>query len=455
MSQFHSPRDDIHPAFQLSHASPRRLIHLIPDELAEAVPEHPLFSFSKTEHLRDGFTDVSAKCFGNAANRAAWWLVENLGLPSSFETVAYIGSNDIRYLLFMFGIIKVGYKMLFTSPRNNLDGHPNVLEKSNCQVFLSASDSHTDIRPILERRPMRTLTAPALNELLHSPVEPYPYTKSFEDARHDPCLVLHTTGSTSLPKPIVWKNGMLATYEAWRLVPSVGNYVPTTEVYQQATCAYTSMPLFHTSGINAAITWALCLGVTLVYGDPNVPPNAAYVARMHQFAGVNATMGAPSIYGEPGSREEWLEGLKRMYYVVASGAPLSHKAGDTITRYSRVIGNLVATETANPPRLAPALEDWEYFYWHPTHSGIELRPDPDGDSALHELFIVHWDPDLEPFQGVFYAFPEPRKWSMNDLDGVIALSNGERLTPPLMGMALASCPQVISTSCPSTRSLTF
>ncbi|KAI3318574.1 acetyl-CoA synthetase-like protein [Xylariaceae sp. AK1471] len=460
MSQFRPSRSDIHSVFQLAHASPSRLIHLIPDELAEAVPEHPLFAFSKTEHPQDGFTGVSSRCFANAINRAAWWLVEKIGQPSNFETVAYIGSNDIRYLLFMFGAIKVGYKMLFTSPRNNLDGHLNVLEKSDCQIFLSASDAHTDVQPILERRPMRTLIAPTLNELLDSsPVETYPYNKTFEDARHDPCLVLHTTGSTGLPKPIIWKNGMLTTYEAWRLAPPVDDYVPTTDIYQQATRAYTSMPLFHTSGINAAITWALCLGVTLVYGDPHVPPNPAYVAKMHQFAGVNATMGAPSIYEELSSRDEWLDGLKRMHYVVASGAPLSHKAGGLITKHSRVIGNLGATETANLPRLAPAPEDWEYFYWHPTHSGIELRPDPDSDSGLHELFIVRGGPDLEPFQGVFYAFPKLQEWSMNDLydrhptkpflwryrgrkDDIIVLSNGEKITPPLMETALASSPLV-------------
>ncbi|KAI0111253.1 acetyl-CoA synthetase-like protein [Nemania sp. FL0031] len=458
MSEFRPTRENIHPVFQLSHASTQRLIHLIPDELAQVVPGHPLFSFSKSENPRDGFTDVSARCFANAINRAAWWLAENLGHPSNFEAVAYVGSNDIRYLLFIFAAIKVGYKMLLSSPRNNLDGHLNVLEKSDCQIFLSASDSNTDVQPILARRQMRTLTVPILDELLdHSPVKIYPYTKSFDDACHDPCLVLHTTGSTGLPKPIVWKNAMLTTYEAWRLVPPVDGYVPTTEVYQQATRAYTSMPLFHTSGINAAITWALSLGVTLVYGDPHVPPNAAYVAEMHEFAGVDASMGAPSIYEDLSRREEWLEGLKGMHYIVASGAPLSHQAGDAITNYTRVIGNLGATETANLPRLAPAPRDWAYFYWHPTHSGIKLRADP--DSGLHELVIVHGGPELAPYQGVFYAFPDRTEWSMNDLydrhpekpflwryrgrkDDVIVLSNGEKIAPALMEAALASCPLV-------------
>ncbi|KAI0868670.1 acetyl-CoA synthetase-like protein [Hypoxylon argillaceum] len=462
MSEFQAIRNDIHPVFQLSHASTHRLIHLIPDELAQAVPDHPLFSFSETENPRDGFTDVSARCFAHAINKTAWWLAEKLGQPSDFETVAYIGSNDIRYLLLMFAAIKVGYKMLFSSPRNNLEGHLNVLEKTECQILLSASDSHTDVQPILSRRQMRTLTVPTLDELLDSSAaEVYPYTKSFEDAQHDPCLVLHTTGSTGLPKPIVWKNAMLTTYEAWRLVPPVDGYVPTTEVYQQATRAYTSMPLFHTSGINAAITWALGLGVTLVYGDPHVPPNAAYVAEMHEFASVDASMGAPSIYEDLSRREEWLQGLRGLHYVVASGAPLSQQAGDAITKYTRVIGNLGATETANLPRLAPAPRDWAYFYWHPSHSGIELRAD--AESGLHELIIVRGSGDdasaLAPFQGVFYAFPDLTEWAMNDLydrhpdkpflwryrgrkDDVIVLSNGEKIAPALMEATLASCPTV-------------
>ena len=236
----------------------------------------------------------------------------------------------------MFAAIKVGYKvsflfadevyshvrqMLFLSPRNNLEGHLNVLRGVDCQIFLKARDTSVD--HILNARAMRTDVVPELEDLLNAiRVEIYPYTKSFEEAYMDPCLVLHTTGSTGLPKPITWKVGILSTYEAWRTIPSLDGYVPTTEIYQQSRRAYTSMPLFHTSGLNAGITWALLLGVTLVYGAPHVVPNASYTDEMHKHAKVDASMGAPSLYEELSRNFDSLARIKKMHYVVASGGKL-------------------------------------------------------------------------------------------------------------------------------------
>jgi acyl-CoA synthetase (AMP-forming)/AMP-acid ligase II len=211
--------------------------------------------------------------------------------------------------------------MLFLSPRNNVEGHLNVLAGVECNVFLRAEE--TNIDPILKERPMLSWVVPELEDfLLDSPVAIYPYSKSFEEAWCDPCLVLHTTGSTGLPKPITWKVGILSTYEAWRTIPPVDAYVPTTEIYQQSRRAYTSMPLFHTSGLNAGITWALLLGVTLVYGAPHVVPNATYADQMHQYANVDASMGAPSIYEELSRDPEALDRINRLHYVVASGGML-------------------------------------------------------------------------------------------------------------------------------------
>ncbi|KAI9700612.1 MAG: hypothetical protein M1836_001979 [Candelina mexicana] len=453
MSESSGPQHEIPPVFRLENAVPDRLVHLIPDELARKVPEHPLFAFPETDTPQDGLVEVSAKCFANAINRTSWYLESLLGkAPQGFPSVGYMGSNDLRYFLFMFGAIKAGYKMLFLSPKNSDAGHLNVLEKADCHIFLTAK--HTKFDHVLSQRKMKTATVPELQELLdNTPASVYPYTKSFEQARKDPCLVLHTTGSTGLPKPITWKLEILSTYEAWRMIPPVDGYIPTTEVYQESRRAYNCMPLFHTSGLNTGITMSLLLGVTTVYGSAGVVPHAAYADEMHQLAGIDASIGPPAIYEELVHDPASLERFHSFRYILVCGAPISQQAGDTISEQTRVISNFGATETACLPRLAPAIKDWQYYYWHPTHSGIELRDHKDG---LYELFLVR-DPKLDLYQGIFSTFPNIQEYSMNDLyskhpdpakgflykwtsraDDVVVLSNGENLAPALMEASLKS-----------------
>ena len=51
---------------------------------------------------------------------------------------------------------------------------------------------------------LRVLDVPKVDDLLHKTHPVYHYTKSFEEARGDPFVALHTSGTTGLPKPIVW-----------------------------------------------------------------------------------------------------------------------------------------------------------------------------------------------------------------------------------------------------------
>ncbi|KAI0004732.1 putative NRPS-like enzyme [Xylariaceae sp. FL0662B] len=455
MSQFAVTRKDIPEVFQTTAAVPDRLVHLIPDELAKKVPAHPLFTFPRSNKLQDGFLNVSAKSFANAINRTSWFLESILDKPCErFPTVGYMGSSDIRYFLLMFGAIKAGYKMLFLSPRNSMAGHLNVLAKADCHVFLS--DRNTPVDSILRHRSMQTATLPDLEELLDdTPVPHYSYTKTFKEARMDPCLVLHTTGSTGLPKPITWKLGILSTYETWRTIPPVNGYVPTTEIYQGARRVYNSMPLYHTSGLNTGITMTLLLGLTTVYGAASIVPHAAYADEMYKWASVDASIGPPHMFEESSNNIELLGGISRLQYVLVCGAPLSQSTGDIISQHTRVISNFGATETACLPRLAPSIRDWAYFYWHPTHSGIEMREYANG---LYELFLIR-DPTLHLHQGIFTTFPHLQQYSMNDLyarhpdkdflyrwvgrvDDVIVLSNGEKVAPALMEAGLMSSPLV-------------
>lgn len=129
MSQVAPQRGDVPGVFQASRASATRLVHLIPDQLADEVPEHVLFAFAKTPRPDDGFVEVTARQFAAAVNRASWFLQDVLGPASGFETVGYMGPSkshsvgktswidtymavdDLRYFFLMFGAIKVGYKV--------------------------------------------------------------------------------------------------------------------------------------------------------------------------------------------------------------------------------------------------------------------------------------------------------------------------------------------------------
>lgn len=50
-------------------------------------------------------------------------------------------------------------------------------------------------------------------------VQPFPYKKSFEEAEWDPFAVLHTSGSTGIPKPIITRQGMVALCDAFQQLP--------------------------------------------------------------------------------------------------------------------------------------------------------------------------------------------------------------------------------------------
>ena len=88
------PRDDIPEVFRASAAVVGRLTHLIPDELALAVPDYPLFAYAKTNKPSDGFADVTARQFARGVNRASWYLKDLLGEPNNFETIGYMGPSE-------------------------------------------------------------------------------------------------------------------------------------------------------------------------------------------------------------------------------------------------------------------------------------------------------------------------------------------------------------------------
>ena len=192
----------------------RRLIVDIIDARAATTPDKEWLSVPKTSNPKDGWRVLTYSQAANAINVVAHKITDASGAPdppNSFPTVAYIGPNDARYFAFALGAVKAGYQAMFISPRNSQEGQLNLFELTNCHLICFDTAFSAIVQPWLQERDMRAIVAAPLEDCFPTGnVKPFPYSKTFEEAEWDPLLVLHTSGTTGFPKPVVARQGMMA-----------------------------------------------------------------------------------------------------------------------------------------------------------------------------------------------------------------------------------------------------
>ena len=255
----------------------RRLLVNIVDERAQAKPDREWVSIPRSSDPKDGWTKVTYKQAANAVNRVGHKLASSTGVPAKgdFPTIAYIGPSDVRYIVFALGAVKAGYKALFISPRNSQEGQLNLFELTNCHTIWFEATYKDMVQSWLQERDMHAfMTFPLAAWFPEEHIEPYPYHKSFEEAEWEPLVVLHTSGSTGFPKPIVVRQGMLAIADKyhnlgkWKgrtlwmnemarratrlLLPSkLGAFIPRC---MSKTNGVFAVPLFHAAGLYITMT---------------------------------------------------------------------------------------------------------------------------------------------------------------------------------------------------------
>ncbi|THY30397.1 acetyl-CoA synthetase-like protein [Aureobasidium pullulans] len=400
-------------------------------------------------------TSITWKTFSNAINRLAWWLTEQLGVPECQETLCYIGPSDVRYFIFAVAACKAGYKALFSSPRNQLAAHISLLEATTCHTLIGVNSPI--VEEVLNNTPLAYLAIPSLHELLDPQLAaPFDYHKTFEQNVQTPFLILHTSGSTGLPKPVTITHGLISSMAMHRdLEPIEGRYV-TSRHYADVDM-YTALPPFHvTAGINF-LGFSVYHGTRLILGPSEKIPSLGILQQMLDRGFAQAGVVAPSILEEAATSPEILQRLSSWGSVSFGGGPLSRQAGDILSKHTRVLNLLGSTETNNLPELTPASpEDWPYHEFHPS-LGIDFRHH---SGNLYELVLLR-QPEDALYHAPFYTFPELQEYPMKDLyaphptktglwlyqgraDDIVVLANGEKFNPVEAEKIISSHPEIKS-----------
>jgi acyl-CoA synthetase (AMP-forming)/AMP-acid ligase II len=200
----------------------QRLLINVVDERARDEPERECYSVPRSSDPKDGWRPVTYKQFANAINHEAHKIAKicDPATPGKFPTIAYIGPSDLRYLVVTLAAVKAGCQALLISPRNSLEAQLNLFEATDCHVVYFDPSFQAIVTACVQRREMKAATAEPVEAWFpDEEVPPFPYNKTFAEAEWDPMLVMHTSGTTGLPKPIFVKQGMLAISDKYHNLP--------------------------------------------------------------------------------------------------------------------------------------------------------------------------------------------------------------------------------------------
>ncbi|KAF2126750.1 acetyl-CoA synthetase-like protein [Dothidotthia symphoricarpi CBS 119687] len=432
----------------------RRLVCAVIDENADLYPDKVCYSIPYSEDLRHGFRDVNWRTYANAIDRMAHLIEKEIGRSSVFATVMYLGYPDLRNFIVPLALIKTGHKVLFSSPRNSIIGHSELIRQTDCKILLHTAGF--PISGILEKCPMKTICVPELEFLLTAtPRIPYPYNKSFEDAKNDPCLIVHTSGSTGIPKPTVWTNWSISTTDNYNLVAPLEDrptlWAADINIIKRNYCAWS---IFNGAGLAASIMMTCFSGKTIVLGPPEQQTTVDTFNDMLDYANIDSACCLPSVLEDIARRPDILVKLNRLRMLAYVGGSIPSHVGETIYQHTHLYTVMGSAETITIVQHVTDREDWPYVCINPTCNGIEMRPVAD----LFELVYVK-NPHFIGYQGIFKVFPKLQEYSMQDLysrhptkahhwkyegrkDDVIVLRNGWNFNPMLHERTITLHPYV-------------
>ncbi|KAH8798369.1 hypothetical protein F5884DRAFT_825466 [Xylogone sp. PMI_703] len=319
-----------------------------------------------------GYRKVNYRQLANAVNGAARYLHDALGPGENFETLAYIGPNDLRYNIFILGAVKAGYKAT----------HLDLFKKLDCKTIIVPNPRPPIVSEMVSSTSpdilLQVLDAPTLEELLGAKHGEYPYAKSFEEARHDPFVVFHTSGSTGMPKPIVWSHDFVAEYiRSTQMNPPKG--------FEMQTRLFQGSRIFFLTTAAANHVFTLCNAIAnrsaWIYPIAGTILSAQLLAEGLRHTKADAAFIMPSMV------------VELMATILCSGG-----IAKSVDLFVNVYGS---SEQGT-------LDDWEYIHFHPDIGTEFCRIEED----LYELRIENAQIKCQP---VFKLYPDLPIFHTGDL----------------------------------------
>ncbi|PHH60729.1 hypothetical protein CDD81_1311 [Ophiocordyceps australis] len=446
-----------------THKQNERLLPQIIDHVAQTDPEAVWMEYPRSESsYDDGFAQITYGQLARAVDKLAWYLYQSVEARGAFQTLAYIGPNDARYALIVYACIKASFKVsgaldeavdacangpwqvLFSSPKNSVAAHVDLFSKLDCHVLVTTKPTPAAVAGILDECQMGLVYLPSVEELLEGDGDAFPFTKTWAQAHNDPFAVLHTSGSTGMPKPVVYTHDFIARNANAMQLPAPRGYVSFGQLLQQnrSMCI---LPLFHAAGFCIVTCSSILLKACSIIPISACPPTEDSLLAMLEHTGADWAVVPPSIFNSLGRKAEVLEAIStKMQRIGIIGGNASSAMVDRVSRKLQVCNLYGSSECGTFGQVFPHATSHHLASYISFHSDVNALF-CEHSSGAFELVVKRNESVLHN-QAVFALFPHLDEFRSKDLfaphdslagfwqykgrtDDMIVFSNGEKTNP--------------------------
>ncbi|KAI9489192.1 hypothetical protein BDB00DRAFT_771221 [Zychaea mexicana] len=390
--------------------------------------------------------------------------------------VGYIFDDPVWSLLTILAILKLRRTVFPISTRNSESAITHLLTKTQTK-YLITTEKYAQIA----KKFLQKASSVEQRSLPPSSLQDYPLrdglllqqqktsTKTTTTGHHDDVIaIIHSSGTTSFPKPIHLSNRMLLYIVLELLGPHLAN---ADQFFGPADTVMLTFPLFHGHGI-MSLLMIMSLGATAIM-FPRLPPLArdaisvintygvtvmtvppiqleelvAYIKENESSSGQQQQKAKSALMSRPDSTaiSAVYTALKQVKYCTYAGAPLHIKTGEYLHSKGLNVRNAFGASEMGfvaGPDLSRNDKHWHhmkpprviapYIFWEPLDKESDTRQlvftanypalasnianRPNGDYATGDLFIQ--DP------------PNTDTWRhVGRLDDTLVMKNGEKTNP--------------------------
>ncbi|KAH8650872.1 hypothetical protein BGZ60DRAFT_462084 [Tricladium varicosporioides] len=396
----------------------------------------PILGYPRFENSVDDYEHFTGKQLDQFIDAAVKKYISAGLKPNTREVVGVLAPSNIDFIVSFFALSRLGYTVLCLSLRIAPIAVINLLQKTGCSTIVHGSSPQIEVnvQSVNQDFPIAAIKIPTRIDY-DGVVLGLRFVRHFdrEEENSKPAIIIHSSGSTGLPKPISLSHRALLTH------PTQGTGLHN----------FNALPWYHLYGISTSLQ-AMWMRRTAHLYNVNLPLTADNLIAILEKIQPEAVHTVPYGLGLMAERQSGLNALKRCKVVTAAGARTPDELGDRLVKeginFGVVFGTTEAGLVGDTMRRANGDDSWNYLRLYANIRKF-LHMSPLGDGSF-EMVYLKGHPALSASNS---DDPAPGSWHSKDvfiphktipdvwkyvtrIDDRVTLVNGEKVLPlPIEG----------------------